>query len=256
MRKTIFIIQVIGMLFNASAQVGINTTNPDPSSILEINSSHKGVLLPRVGLKGTNDTNTIENPAESLIVYNTQTEADVIPGFYYWSGSSWVRLSPNAAVAPSRGVEKITTNDGTFTDVGTHRIWTSAANGRPSLETTEVLAPYGSTTSYITIQKSSSGNLSDTFTCSKNITSIRGYVTIQTSAPSTSRWRVFLYVDGSLKGSFWGAPPNGVNNQRTQCVFEYGPVASGSTVEVRIDENTLPTSLQNQASYFMVEYEL
>ena len=73
------------------SQVGIGTTNPSPSSALDIRSTNSGLLIPRVGLMSTTDTNTIPNPATSLLVYNSNTSNDVMPGFYYWEGS-WKTL--------------------------------------------------------------------------------------------------------------------------------------------------------------------
>lgn len=52
------------------AQVGINTTTPDPSSVLDIVSTNKGLLIPRVSLTGSTDVTTIPNPANGLLVYN------------------------------------------------------------------------------------------------------------------------------------------------------------------------------------------
>jgi hypothetical protein len=74
-------------------QVGINNTNPKGSAALDIFSSNKGVLIPRVELISTTDIVTIENAANSLLVYNTATNNDVYPGFYYWDISypKWVR---------------------------------------------------------------------------------------------------------------------------------------------------------------------
>lgn len=43
---------------------------PDSSAALDIVSIDKGLLIPRVSLKGNTDTTTILNPANSLIVYN------------------------------------------------------------------------------------------------------------------------------------------------------------------------------------------
>mgnify|MGYP001066131407 CR=1 FL=1 len=53
------------------AQVGIGTTNPDDSSILDVESTDKGVLVPRLT---TAQRNTIANPATSLLIYNTTTQ--------------------------------------------------------------------------------------------------------------------------------------------------------------------------------------
>ncbi|SIQ53150.1 hypothetical protein [Chryseobacterium sp. RU33C] len=54
--------------------VGINTTSPDPSAVLDIVSNpqgtatHKGVLIPRMT---TADRNSIVNPASGLMIFNT-----------------------------------------------------------------------------------------------------------------------------------------------------------------------------------------
>lgn len=75
-------------------------TAPAPSSVLEINSTNKGLLIPRVALQSTTDGATILLPERSLLVYNTATTGtaptNVIPGYYYNEGTTlapqWVRL--------------------------------------------------------------------------------------------------------------------------------------------------------------------
>lgn len=88
---------------NITAQVGIGTTAPDASSILDIESTSSGVLLPRVLLTSTTDNTTINNPAISLLVYNTNNASDVTPGFYYWNASSWSKLGDGVGGAPATG---------------------------------------------------------------------------------------------------------------------------------------------------------
>lgn len=58
----------IFLLSNAFAQVGIGTTSPDPSSILDVQSNDKGLLIPRMT---TIQIDGITSPAEGLMVYNT-----------------------------------------------------------------------------------------------------------------------------------------------------------------------------------------
>ncbi len=84
--------------FAINAQVGIGTTNPHTSSILDIESSNSGVLLPRIGLTSTLDIVTIANPEISLLVYNINTVNDVTPGFYYWSNSKWNKISVDSKI--------------------------------------------------------------------------------------------------------------------------------------------------------------
>lgn len=79
----------------SQSNVGINDNNADPaaSAMLDVNSSSKGLLIPRVALTSTTDVTTVNNPATSLLIYNTASAGDVIPGYYYWDGASkWQRL--------------------------------------------------------------------------------------------------------------------------------------------------------------------
>lgn len=78
------------------AQVGIGTTSPAPSSILDIDngSGDKGVLLPRLNI----DDFTTQSPvsgsvADWLLAFNTNTTSGT--GFYYWDGSEWVTVGHN-----------------------------------------------------------------------------------------------------------------------------------------------------------------
>ncbi len=78
------------------AQTGIGTTNPDASAKLEVNSSNKGFLPPRVALTASNVSSPIASPANGLIVYNTATAGtapnNVSPGYYYWNNSAWINI--------------------------------------------------------------------------------------------------------------------------------------------------------------------
>ena len=82
-----------------SAQVGINNDGSAPASsaMLDVKSANKGVLIPQIALTGTLDVTTIASPATSLLIYNTATAGtspnNVTPGYYYWSGTAWTRLS-------------------------------------------------------------------------------------------------------------------------------------------------------------------
>lgn len=86
------------------AQVGIGTTSPNASSILDISSANSGLLIPRVALTSTSDIVTIGSPATSLLVYNSGFAPK---GFYYWNGTLWVQL------AASNTAWTLTGNSGT-----------------------------------------------------------------------------------------------------------------------------------------------
>lgn len=92
----VFLCMVIYL--NAGAQQGFGTNQPAPSSVIDMSSNNKGVLLPRVALTSTNDLLTIPSPANSLMVFNTATAGlsptNVYPGYYYWNTAlnNWIRL--------------------------------------------------------------------------------------------------------------------------------------------------------------------
>jgi hypothetical protein len=108
--------------FYGHAQTGIGTTTPNASAKLEIFATDKGFLPPRVALTATNSTSPITSPATGLLVYNTATAGssptNVTPGYYYYNGSTWVRLiGPTDNAANVIGTVAIA-NGGTGTTTG------------------------------------------------------------------------------------------------------------------------------------------
>lgn len=76
------------------SQVGVGTTTPDASSILEVQSTTQGMLTPRMT---SAQRTAISSPATGLIVYQT----DGIAGFYYYTGSAWVVLINGSDALPA-----------------------------------------------------------------------------------------------------------------------------------------------------------
>ena len=80
-------ISISAMSQNGS--VGIGTTIPDTSAMLDISSTTKGVLIPRLT---TSEKNAVVMPATGLLIYQT----DSIPGFYYYQ-DNWKLLTLSSA---------------------------------------------------------------------------------------------------------------------------------------------------------------
>lgn len=76
--------------FAQKENVGIGTTKPDQSAILDLSSTNKGLLMPRVTLQ---QRGSIQNPANGLIVYQT----DMLSGFYYYDGKDWKAVGAETA---------------------------------------------------------------------------------------------------------------------------------------------------------------
>jgi hypothetical protein len=87
--------------YSQDKNVGIGTTTPDKSSILDISSSNKGFLMPRMTLM---QRNNIKDPAEGLIVFQT----DISAGFYYYNGTGWQSME----------AKSVTGTDGDWTTIG------------------------------------------------------------------------------------------------------------------------------------------
>lgn len=102
-------IKIIGVLLfvsTANAQTGIGTTTPNASAKLEVYATNKGFLPPRISLTGSTDASTISSPATGLLIYNTATAGtapnNVLPGYYYWNGASWVQISNGLIIDSSK----------------------------------------------------------------------------------------------------------------------------------------------------------
>lgn len=127
MKNKYILIATLVALFatvSASAQEGFGTNTPAPSSVVDMVSTNKGALLPRIALTSVTDVATILAPANALTVFNTATAgtgiAAVTPGYYYYStaDTKWIRLSSSADawqvkgnVGTIRGTNFIGTND-------------------------------------------------------------------------------------------------------------------------------------------------
>ena len=73
-----------------SDNVGIGTIKPDPSALLDLNSTSKGLLLPRMTQA---QRNAIVKPATGLIIFQTDQNA----GIYTYNGSVWESNSKTGA---------------------------------------------------------------------------------------------------------------------------------------------------------------
>lgn len=93
--KALTLSVVFIMLFTAVSisqnNVGIGTTTPNASALLDLNSSSMGILIPRVSLLAVgNSTSPVNSPATGLLVYNTG--GALAAGFWYWNGSLWTQI--------------------------------------------------------------------------------------------------------------------------------------------------------------------
>lgn len=121
MRKLFFVLCLLGGYFYGYAQVGIGTRNPSSSALLDVHGveGNKGVLMPKVALISRQSYAPLAGSSRDernlgLIVYNTTTdsERELAPGYFYWTGTSWTALLHTEAIFDLIGQNN--TKDGVY----------------------------------------------------------------------------------------------------------------------------------------------
>ncbi|WP_080752476.1 hypothetical protein [Myroides marinus] len=86
---------MLAVLFStvSFAQTKIGTS-PDinADAMFEVESTNKGLLLPRVELNSTKEAAPMSTHVAGMTVYNTKAQNDVLVGFYYNDGEKWQQM--------------------------------------------------------------------------------------------------------------------------------------------------------------------
>lgn len=80
---------MISFCVYAQGGVGINNPTPHASALLDLTSTNKGLLTPRMT---TAQRTAIASPASGLLVFDT-----TVNSFYYYNGTAWVTLTSGAS---------------------------------------------------------------------------------------------------------------------------------------------------------------
>ncbi|MDT7830910.1 FISUMP domain-containing protein [Flavobacteriaceae bacterium S356] len=107
--------------FNTWSQVGVGTSNPDASAALEISSTTKGVLLPRMTKA---QMEAITSPAEGLLVYCTDCDPK---GMYIFNGISYIASSTGVPSGFNENTDVVSTTGKIWMDrnLGASQVATS-----------------------------------------------------------------------------------------------------------------------------------
>jgi len=149
-------------VLNAQVKVGDNPTTFNANSILELESTNKGLLLPRLALTATNSASPLSAFVQGMLVYNTATAGaapnNVVPGFYFNNGTRWVRVGDALDASKWRNnntnlrIELTNLSDGTtaraagrqfvITDAGSVGIGTAAPHSSSILDLTSTTSGF------------------------------------------------------------------------------------------------------------------
>lgn len=108
--KLVNCLVVVSLVFGClSAQsqvkIGNDPTSINVNSILELEASNKGFLLPRVALTSVDSSLPLNAFVNGMVVYNTVSAGTgptaVKPGLYYSDGVRWVRLEVQSTLGTS-----------------------------------------------------------------------------------------------------------------------------------------------------------
>ncbi|HEV7781282.1 MAG TPA: hypothetical protein VGO58_08440 [Chitinophagaceae bacterium] len=93
MKKTVLILAGIVTSIFSPAQVGIGTNSPSPNAILDMTSTDRGMMLPRI-----NDTTNVLNPSAGLMIYNIAAARPA-----YHDGNRWNTFLDNSTSLAAAG---------------------------------------------------------------------------------------------------------------------------------------------------------
>jgi hypothetical protein len=80
------------LISKSNAQIGIGTSTPDKSAVLDVTGTNRGFLAPRMN---TAQRNAISSPAKGLMVFDNDSSY-----FFYYDGSAWKSLKTIAVLSP------------------------------------------------------------------------------------------------------------------------------------------------------------
>ncbi len=102
MKKVLYTLTLalVATFAQAQVKVGANPGTINGGSVLEMEATDKGMLLPRVALSATNIWGLAGTPAAGMLVYNTVaagsgTTAVLANTVYFWNGTVWFRIAAN-----------------------------------------------------------------------------------------------------------------------------------------------------------------
>jgi hypothetical protein len=126
-------------------QVGIGTSAPDASAVLEVQSTQKGLLIPRMS---STDRDAIASPATGLLIFNSSTGT-----FQFYTGTGWSSIGltsvSNADVAANAAIafSKLDISQSDIQGLGAYSDYTAGSglnlnNSEFSIDNTVVTSNY------------------------------------------------------------------------------------------------------------------
>jgi len=206
MKNFFLIVFAVFIYQSAYAQnnVGINTDNPDASAVLDVSSTQKGLLIPRMTLE---QRGLIAAPAKGLLIF----QIDGTQGFYFYNGTAWTTLNGVAGAAGPVGPSGTTGATGPAGPTGPAGQGFVNGTGAGQVYLTSGSSPFApqtpvSITGDVTINNTGSTTIANNAVNTAKLAN-SSVTTEKISATGTAGTTTFLRGDGS-----WAAPAAGASS--------------------------------------------
>ncbi|MFN5422630.1 MAG: hypothetical protein ACK5AO_05135 [bacterium] len=192
-------------LLFSQVKIGDNPRSINADAVLEIESSNKGVLLPRIALKSISIAAPLKNFIQGMIVYNTTTNTELTPGLYYCDGTKWIKAFNNQKEPE--------------TNSNQNQLW--SLKGNNGVTSNNFLGPTNDapliikTNNLERMRISEKGWVGIGTSAPKSALQIKGQLIIDTLSagnPQTDKILVANPIDGRVKSISVSALTNGVQN--------------------------------------------
>ena len=192
-----------------NAQVGVGTSNVDPSARLQVDATNRGFLPPRMT---STQRGAITSPATGLVVYQT----DGASGLYHYNGTTWKQLAPvevdNTFKLVSTGVASVIAIDQDIAASGIVTLTNSSIT---------VTVPAGFTDVRVILQWNVWGDVVATTNAAGSIR----YQIVQTGQSSATYSSVMMTSWNALNGS---APPQAMTRYSAPVSYILTNLAAGT----------------------------
>ena len=200
---------ILGLVYTpnifSQVKIGDNPRSINADAMLEIESTNKGVLLPRIALRSTTTATPLKKFIAGMVVYNTSNTNDITPGLYFCDGTKWIRAVTNVKESESSSSQ--------------NELW--SLKGNNGVTTNNFLGPVNNaplimkTNNLERLRVTEKGWVGIGTSTPKSALQIKGQLmidTLSTGNPQTDKILVASPIDGRVKSIAASVLTNGVKN--------------------------------------------